>query len=89
MGRKSGPPISEKEAQERSIRKAERKAKKAAKRAIVREARAKGQAKGPEGWAKGIQKGQYGEDVFDGKVHAKWPALFKKHLGYLESHIKA
>jgi hypothetical protein len=88
MGKK-GPQLSEQEARERSIKKAEQKARKAAKRAIAREARAKAGPKEPEGWSKGIQKGEYGEDIFDGKVHAKWPSLFKKHIGYLESHIKA
>jgi hypothetical protein len=85
-----GPSISEQEARERSIRKTEKKAKKAARKAIKREAIAKGiLPKEPEGWSKGIQKGEYGQDIFDGKVHAKWPALFKKHLGYLEAHIKS
>lgn len=89
MGRKSGPPVSDKEAQEQQIRKAERKAKKAARRSVAREAKAQGQSKESGGWSNGIQKGEYGQDIFDGKVHAKWPALFKKHLEYLESHIKA
>jgi hypothetical protein len=89
MGREGGPTVSEKEAQERSIRKAEKKAKKAGQRNISRENRAKGLSKAPEGWSKGVKKGEYGEDIFEGIVHAKYPALFKKHLGYLESHIKS
>ena len=87
---KRGPLLSEEEARERAIRKAEKKAKKAARKAVKREAKAKGiLPKEPEGWSKGVRKGEYGQDIFNGKVHAKWPALFKKHLGYLESHIKA
>lgn len=87
---KRGPTLSEKEAHEVAIRKAEKKAKKAAQRATARDAKAKGiSPKEPEGWSKGVQKGEYGQDVFDGKVHAEWLALFKKHLGYLEAHIKA
>jgi hypothetical protein len=82
-------PLTEAQARELAIRKAERKAKKAAKRAVEREARANGTAPKIEGWAKGIQKGEYGQDIFDGKVHAKWPSMFKKHLGILEAHIKA
>lgn len=89
MGRKSGPSVSDREAQEPHVREAPKKAKTAAERSIAREAKAKGQSKQPEGWSDGIQKGEYGQDIFDGEVDAKWPALFKKHLEYLESHIKA
>jgi flagellar biosynthesis/type III secretory pathway protein FliH len=88
MGKK-GRPLTEEQTRERDLKKAEGKAKKAAKRAIVREARAKGQRPVEEGWSKGIQKGEYGQDIFDGKVHAKWPSMFKKHLGILEAHIKS
>jgi hypothetical protein len=98
MGRK-GKPLSAAAAEEAAIRKAEKKAKKAAKRAIVRENRAKGIVKPIEGWEarsrrvakeQGLDLPDPFEDVFgDGKVHAKWGPLFKKHLGLLESHIKA
>lgn len=89
MGKK-GQTLTEQEARDRDIHRAEKKAKKAAKRAITREARANGVLpKEAEGWSKGIQKGEYGQDIFDGKVHAKWPSMFKQQLGLLESHIKS
>lgn len=81
-------PLTLAQTRELAIRVAERRAKKHAKRTVTREARATGTAPILEGWAKNIQKGQYGQDIFDGKVHAKWPSMFKKHLGVLETHIK-
>lgn len=86
MGKK--PTLTPEQARERALRQAARKAKKAARRAITREARAAGIVPDVPGWA-GPEKGEYGQDIFDGKVHAKWPSLFKKHLGILESHVKA
>lgn len=80
---KDGPRLTKEQTREHDLKKAEGKAKK------MREARAKGTKPVEEEWSKGIQKGEYRQDIFDGKVDVEWPRMFKKHLGVLEAHIKS